>query len=173
MPLDACFCALAVASQSLSVAGAIVASATAATRVSDRLAGTFCVRLSTADTRAATKHAERSRRWRLRHQEQSAPSTEEVGTVTHPGRQEQAAELPGVSSDRADCCLPTNPDAAVQTQRFCPRCAGALSPWVRQGFLRRRCAVAGPRLIGVGGPAPPLAHSGDGYQPSRSCDHRV
>ena len=70
------------------------------------------------------KHAERSRRWRLRRKEQPAPGTEEVGSVTHHGLQELPAELAGVPSYKADCGLPTNPDAAVQTSSVLPTMRG-------------------------------------------------
>lgn len=102
------------------------------------------------------KHAERSRRWRERQEEQCAGGSEGSGTVTHHGLLQGLTGAPGLSSDTKDSAVPINPGATAQAQWLCPQCAAALQPWVRQGFLRRRRAATGRRLTRAG-PSPPAA----------------
>jgi hypothetical protein len=98
------------------------------------------------------KHAERSRRWRARQQEQRAPRAEDADT----GLPQGPAEVPGLSSGTVDSSVLATPDTAVNAQWFCPHCAGAIQPWVRLRFLRRRRTVAARRLARAG-PSPPPA----------------
>lgn len=80
------------------------------------------------------KHAERSRQWRQR-QQRVEPISGEPAPVTHQGSPETRS---GLSS-----ALPEAVAGSVlrEHRRFtpiCPKCASALGPRVRQGFLAPR-----------------------------------
>jgi hypothetical protein len=100
-------------------------------------------------------HAARSRRWRMRQRsrEQPAPSTLDTNNVTHQGSQVPGgdASLAPCEREHADSIARTallvigvagEPACAApnvtptREYRWCRRCARALSPWVRQGFMR-------------------------------------
>jgi len=101
------------------------------------------------------KHAERSRRWRLRQKERGDPSTDEAGPVTHQGLLEGSSEAPGLPGKTEAKTVPTHHDFAIQTPWICPQCAEPLAPWVRQGFLRQHSIAAG-RLLTRAGRSPPV-----------------
>ena len=90
-------------------------------------------------------HVERTRRWRLRQKERRGPVAEETSSVTHQGRQ----QAPTVESFLPNSLLasvePSATTEAAKTHWFCPKCAAALHPWVRLGFVNRCRATASLR----------------------------
>jgi hypothetical protein len=89
-------------------------------------------------------HAARSHRWRQRCRERkgacgdvAAHSSDAINFVTHQGSPQSAVDAPLASPEQADesasaVCETSAAPMAAQ----CRGCATALSPWVRQGFLR-------------------------------------
>ena len=109
-----------------------------------------------AGSTGRAKHAARSRRWRLRSKAKLPPRVVDGRAVTHHGSLKEPVELPSVpSSCVGRVVLSAALDAAVQApQRVCPRCAGAISPFVRQCFFRRHYPATRQRIIRPSGPAP-------------------
>jgi hypothetical protein len=100
-------------------------------------------------------HATRSRRWRLQRQAKLELRDVDECTVTHHGETEDPVQLPYVPTSSVALALsPTALDTAVQApRRACPRCAVAVSPFVRQRFLRSHFAAKDQRIVRP--PAPP------------------
>ena len=90
-------------------------------------------------------HIERTRRWRLRQKEQRGPGVQGADPVTHQGSLQAPTDEPVLSSNLSAGVQPLVAVEIAQTQRFCPECAAALDPWVRLGFVNRRCARASLR----------------------------
>jgi len=98
-----------------------------------------------------SKHAERSRRWRLSQKaQQNEPSIDASATVTHHGPPEPVGDAPRplAIAERS----PASAGVTVPAQWHCPGCTRLLRPWVRQGFMRmrRRRAEAGRPLARAG-----------------------
>jgi hypothetical protein len=101
-------------------------------------------------------HAERARRWRQRRRERererpchsvAALDTAATNIVTHQGSPIPALGAPLAAPEQAHVRAPSVSDATPIAWR-CRRCAAALSPWTRQGFLRHARASRWPaRLI--------------------------
>jgi len=98
-------------------------------------------------------HAERARRWRQRRREREqlcrsvTLNTAATNIVTHQGSPIPALGAPLAAPEQAHVCAPSVSDATPIAWR-CRRCAAALSPWTRQGFLRHARASRWPaRLI--------------------------
>ena len=88
------------------------------------------------------KHAERSRRWRLRQRErQRDPTVDASAPVTHHSPPEPVGSTPGpvAAAERS----PASVGLEMPAQWHCPGCTTQLQPWVRQGFMRRRRTVVG------------------------------
>jgi len=89
-------------------------------------------------------HAARSRRWRQRRREREQDSGEAAVLdggathfVTHQGSSPPATDAPLAAPEQAEECAGVMGEASpVPIAAQCRRCATALSPWVRQGFLR-------------------------------------
>ena len=106
------------------------------------------------------KHAARQRRWRERKRRQCMLNAVVVGPVTHHGSPDPDGDAPlracpyepadlrprTACSDAELAPVPSEGDVPEHKQQRCGHCATALSPWVRQGFLRRRRAAAGAHL---------------------------
>ena len=90
-------------------------------------------------------HVERTRRWRLRQQEQRDPGAQDADSVTHQGSPQAPTAEPVLSSSLSAGAEPVATVEAAQTQWICPACAAALHPWVRLGFINRRRARASLR----------------------------
>jgi hypothetical protein len=105
-------------------------------------------------------HAARSRRWRLQRKAKLVLPAEDESGVTHHGLTDEPVEPPRVPHTSVVLAVPsTGLDTAVQVLwRACPRCAVAVSPFVRQRFLRSHVAATGQRLPQPPVPPPRLAH---------------
>ena len=121
------------------------------------------------------KHAARQRCLRRRRRQASAPGAGMLWrSVTHQGSLPAGCDAvlpacahdsvephpaPAASEDAASAWSPLVPAGATPApQRLrCTRCAAALSPWLRQGFLRRRRVPAGAHLAAW--PPRPRSHS--------------
>ena len=116
------------------------------------------------------KHAARQRCWRQRRREQGAlGAMSVVRSVTHQGSRPPGGDAPlpacphepvdphqacphepvdphqprpAASEDAASATPPAPQPQALR----CTRCASALSPWLRHGFLRRRRGAVGAHL---------------------------
>jgi hypothetical protein len=97
-------------------------------------------------------HAARSRRWRQQHRPWTPPDRGDAQTgvdidnfVTH-----QGSPAAGLGAPLPSCEQATEPGAinavanAAPIAARCRRCASALSPWARQGFLRHARASRWP-----------------------------
>ena len=101
-------------------------------------------------------HAARSRRWRIRQHRVQAETTccEGVNIVTHQGSIDAPADAP-LGTCTSDSTAPNvTADAgfsegvsvaSVVAAGRCRRCGAALTPWVRQGFLRHSTGVRAAR----------------------------
>jgi hypothetical protein len=100
-------------------------------------------------------HAARSRRWRLQRKAKLESRAVDERTVTHHGCTEEPVQLPGMATQSVRLAASSTAlDTAVQAlPRACPRCAVAVSPFVRQGFMRSRVAAKGQRRVRP--PVPP------------------
>ncbi len=89
-------------------------------------------------------HAERSRRWRERHlahhqvRDDDAAAGDDGGInfVTHQGSAAPPVNAPLPLAEQAGGGASEEIDASTPPTTHCRRCATALAPWVRQGFLR-------------------------------------
>ena len=90
-------------------------------------------------------HVERTRRWRLRQQEQRVPGAQDADSVTHQGSPQAPTAEPVLSSSLSAGAEPVGTVEVAQTQWICFACAAALHPWVRLGFINRRRARASAR----------------------------
>jgi hypothetical protein len=93
-------------------------------------------------------HAARSRRWRGRHRHiepVAARPAADAKFVTHQGSPGDPGDAPLLAwtNDHAEASITTHtiPSAATLVAHAagptCRRCGATLTPWVRQGFLRR------------------------------------
>jgi hypothetical protein len=88
-------------------------------------------------SRGRQLHAERSRRWRARQQAAAVPVTgavlnEDAGIVTHQGCSARQIDGPASTAMATAAAAPPR-----RLQWRCNRCRQALTPCVRQTFLRR------------------------------------
>jgi hypothetical protein len=173
IPSDECFSALASASPLFCIAAAIAATATTATRARQRHAGTSGVMPVTGYQAGGIDralHAARSRRWRPQRKEKLAPRAMAERTVTRHGSPEEPVQFPSVPSSYFDhAVLSSAPDAALQApQRVCPRCAGAISPFLRQFLSRRLLRSSWPAVDPTSRPTAMNLAPGDGHHLVRS-----
>jgi hypothetical protein len=132
-----------------------------------RYCGRACSRAARDDSRRQTArryqcsragriaHAVRSRRWRQQHRSCTPPDRCDAQAdvdinnfVTHQGSATPGPDAPLPSCEHAAEPEPvtTVANAAPNAAR-CRRCASALSPWTRQGFLRHARASRWPARV--------------------------
>jgi hypothetical protein len=100
-------------------------------------------------------HAARSRRWRQQHRSCTPADRGDAETdvdnsnfVTH-----QGCPMPGPDASLPSCEQASEPEPvdavanAAPIAARCWRCATALSPWTRQGFLRHARAARWPARV--------------------------
>jgi hypothetical protein len=102
-------------------------------------------------------HAARSRRWRQQHRSCTPPDHGDAETdidinnfVTHQGSANPYPDAPLPSCEQATQRVPVDATANVAPTSMaarCRRCASALSPWTRQGFLRHARASRWPARV--------------------------
>ena len=117
-----------------------------------RYCGRACSRAARQDSRRETArryqrsragrlaHAARSRRWRQRQSVQPGrDDATSANFVTHQGSPLTGADAPLPLCEQAAEAKPV--DTVTNVALICRRCAAALSPWARQGFLRHARAA--------------------------------